>query len=321
MAITVPLQNDEDGTVDLRGHYDSLARGVALGLWQRKWLIIGTLVLSLSLAIGVLVVVPSYYTAEAIISLNFLHEEPPSAGASNQPIASLDPAALVDSEVHIIRSRRITNAVVARLGLDRDPGFVRQPVLLRGIAAIRAAFGLEEKAPSPSDLAAIELSRHVHVTNQPRSYLISVSATSASPEQAARLANTVALEYLRSRAERELAEAQAVAAQALLDVSSIYGVHHPNYLRARAQLKQLRDRLGALQSGEAFGEVAKATTKSSVLLAEVVSTPAGPDAKLILSLAAIAGLAAGIGLARRVRHPNINAAPHLLTATLPARRR
>ena len=51
----------------------------------------------------------------------------------------------------------------------------------------------------------------VRVTNNSRSYLISVSATSDLPENVARIANAVASEYLRGQALQEATEARAAA--------------------------------------------------------------------------------------------------------------
>jgi hypothetical protein len=94
-----------------------------------------------------------------------------------------------------------------------------------------------------------ELMRKITVSSEARSYLISVAATAVDPERAARLANAVALEYLRGQMLQQLADVQAAAERELTQLSSVYGVRHPSYVLARPRLHTLQNRLTALRDG------------------------------------------------------------------------
>src|SRR6202040_1726383 len=79
-----------------RAYYEKVARDRLGILWNQKPLIVGTLVVALSVASIALVLIGPRYSAEAMIQLNFIREEP-ATGAKTQSIAAADAVALVDS--------------------------------------------------------------------------------------------------------------------------------------------------------------------------------------------------------------------------------
>ena len=300
LGMTAPLKIPNNETLILRAHREEVAHSALRILWQRAWLIVAILIIALLAAVLALVLIEPRYTAEAMIRFNFDHDAP-AASSRSQPIASLDAAVLVDSAARLIRSRATASAVVERLGLDKDPRFARLPFPQRGLSAVRTAFGLDlaTPAPSPHDLAVNELMRQVTVTNDSRSYLISIAMTSEDPAQAATLVNAIASEYLRSQMLQHLTDAQAAAERELAELSSVYGARHPNYLQSRARLERLQAQLGALRSGSSpVGQIEPAMGQA-LLAASKVIVPSGPNIKLILGLTAGAALAAGIWLALR----------------------
>ena len=297
--MTVQLKIETKETADLPAHYEQLAYDTLRVLWHRKLLISAILVAAVLLVSVMLVRIGPRYSGEAIIELNFIREVP-TAGAQIQPTASVDAAAIVDSAARVIRSRATASAVVARLGLDKDPAFARRSAF----SYVQSVLGRE--APSPHDLAVDELMRKITVTNEPRSYLISIAITTGDPEQSANLANAVAVEYLRGQLLQQLTDAQVSAERDLNQLSSVYGVRHPNYVNGRTRLEHSDARLSALR-GLPGDDVVKLVRGLSLLAAQKVMVPSGPNITLILGLTIAAALGVGIWLARRLgpRRPTV----------------
>lgn len=298
-----PKIKENEATL-LRAYYEGIARDTLEILWHQKLLIVGILLAALFFASIFLVLIGPRYSAEATIHLNFTREEP-ATGTKIQPIASIDAAALVDGALRVIRSRATASAVVARLGLDKDPEFAHGSNVWRVFSIVRAAFGLAAvEPPSRRDLAVNELMRRITVASGTRSYVISVATTAGDPERAARLANAVALEYLRGQMLQQLADTQAAAERELTQLSSVYGVRHPSYVLARTRLDALQDRLTALRDGPPDDDTVRLVIGQSFVAAEKTFVPSGPPIILILGLTAGAALGLGIWLALRLA-PNV----------------
>jgi uncharacterized protein involved in exopolysaccharide biosynthesis len=203
----------------------------------------------------------------------------------------------VDSTARIIRARATADAVVTRLGLDKDPHFNRQSRLSSLLWEIRWRLGLQKVPPTPHELAVNAVMHQVRVTNDPRSYLISISANAGTPSEAARLANAVGSEYLRSQALQQVADARAAAERELSSVALTYGFQHPIYLRARARLEELQARLRAMR--ERKEEAGSVPFGESMIPAREVLTPAGPNVTMTLGFAVVMALGGGIWLVRR----------------------
>lgn len=298
MTAFLKIENNEP--TPLRAHYEEVAWGTLRTIWHRKWLIAAIVTAGLLFASIALVLIKPRYTAEATIQQNFVREEL-TTGTKVQPITAADAVALVDSAARVIRSRATASAVVARLGLDKDPDFTRESTLWRVLSGVRAALGLEVETPSPRDVAVSQLMRRVTVINEPRSYLISVAITTADPERSAQLANAVALEYLRGQMLQQLADAQAVVEREMAQLASVYGVRHPNFVLGRTKLENLQARLSALRDGSSAEDAVRFAIGQSFVAAERVMVPSGPNIILILGLAVGAALAVGISLALLLR--------------------
>jgi capsular exopolysaccharide synthesis family protein len=330
--MTAPIKLENIETAVVRAHYENAAYDTLRSLWNHKLLIALALSGALLLALLMLVLMgPRYagllvpkYTGEALIQFNFSREVV-DTGAKIQPVASVEAVALVDSAARMIRSRATASAVVARLGLSKDPELGRQSAVWTTVstvpsalgldwmrlAAIRQALGLEwvtlsvvrsalglgSASPSPHDLAVKELMRRVTVTNDPRSYLISVAATAETPERAAKLANAVALEYLRGQLLQKLTDAQVTVEHEMAAISSVFGSNHPNYGRGRARLDELQARLRTLRDGSSDDDAIKLAAGPWLLAAEKVVVPSSPSMKLILGVPVGLALVAGIWLA------------------------
>lgn len=283
-------------TSALRNHYEGVALATARALWKRKGLV-GTLILwGVALALGALIITGPRYTSEAMIQLSFTRDESAN-GNKVQPIVAVDALALVDRAARMIRAQSTASAVVSRLRLDDDPEFARESVLWRMLLEARELLGLAPERASQHDLAVSRLLRGIKITHEPRSYVISVSATAGNPVQAETLANAFALEYLWGEALQYSGEMHAAAERELSQIATVYGERHPTYVVARtkrdhwqAQERSLRDKpFGEDGAKLAIGHVMVAAQRSGV--------PSGPNVFAILGVAAIVFFAIATAIA------------------------
>lgn len=292
--MTAPIKIIPKDATPLARHREQVAAQTLRALWREKVLIAALVVASVIAAAVALVFIQPSYTAETVIQFDFGAESKEATdGARSPPVASVDAAVLVEGAARLIASRKTAAAVVDGLHLDTDAKFRRKPILLESLAAVRAAFGLEH-APELSnrELAINEVLRHVAVKSQPRSYLISVSATDSSPTRAATLANTVAAEYMRGQVELRLSKALGAAEAEMTRVSSIYGQEHPVFVRTQALLKQLQADEAALRSGGADNDYGSLIGQS-MIRADVNNVPSFPNIRVTLALAALGGFVVG----------------------------
>jgi capsular polysaccharide biosynthesis protein len=311
-GMTAPLKMLQSETTLLRAHREEIAQRTAKALWEGKWRILATLAAALLLAGVALVLIKPRYTGEAMIQFDFSREiSEQNANVKVQPVAVLEAAVLVEGAARLIRSRATAWAVVARLKLDQDPNFLHEPILLRWLSVARSFLGLEAAASAPSngELAIRSLMRQVVVKSEPRSYLVSIEATADNPKQAALLSNTVAMEYLRSQLAQRHSEAQAAAERELAQVSSIYGVRHPNYLRVQATLKRIKEDSIALAEGHDVTGDFGLEMGQSLIPADTAAIPSVPNINLTLVSAAVVGLIVGGGWALRTQKSRANKAP------------
>lgn len=277
---------------NLRTHYENLAGNSLLSIVRHRWLIAKLVIAVLVLAALLVSVLPRKYTAVTMVQPQLFSR----GGTVNPaPMASIDGAALVASEAHLIQSSAIARAVVKRLGLERSQEFAPSTSLFGNVTrAIRAAIFPESDLSSQLERAARSVQAKLAVTRDSRSYLISIAFTAASPETAANVANAFALEYLNAKSIQRLSEAVLAATWELAQRSAIYGENHPSFVRAAADLEAARQRLHAAINRPVTSDV---VAGEGVNLAEPSSAPSSPNGVVILGLALIGALAFGMGLA------------------------
>jgi capsular polysaccharide biosynthesis protein len=269
-----------------RIYYERVVYDTLRILWKHKPLIAAVLGVAFACLSAALVFMAPRYTGEAMIRLDFVRDQT----VSGQLTAATDAVAIVNGYARIIRSRGTASAVVSVLGLDNDPDYTRVSLPERALSSISSVFG--SPAATPHDLAVSRLMRQITVTNDPRSYLITVAVIAYDPERAARLANWVASEYLRGRQREEKVEAYAAAEREMAELSWVFGPDHPNYLNGSAKLKRLKSELTA--GAGVAPDMVRFAAGQSLLPAEAVMVPSGPNVMLLFALTIIAGLAVGI---------------------------
>jgi uncharacterized protein involved in exopolysaccharide biosynthesis len=230
-----------------------------------------------------------------------------------QALANVDANSLINSEARLIHSDAIVRAVVRRLSLDRDLSV--NSWTSSGIDWIKAWLFPELRNSSPLDRAVSLLRNKVAVTNDTRSYLISISYTTSSAEEAARVVNAFAIEYLRDKALHHRLDAVNAAEAELGRQLAIYGDKHFKVQQAAEGLDGVRAALKASMSPQDGGQD-EIVTEEGVKLAVPNRTPTSPRGLMILALSFLGSLLAGCGLAvwrdRRVvkRKHNLGHQPH-----------
>ena len=152
----------------------------------RQWLT-GLSVLLLALAIGVAIIIFSAprYTASTTILLD------PRLGK----IVGVDPStpgfvadsSTIDSQLKLLTSQTVLARVATTLHLDQAPEFSGSKFSLSRL------FGTAPASETGADLKALETA--ITIKRPERTYLVEISATAATPERAAAIANGVAEAY------------------------------------------------------------------------------------------------------------------------------
>lgn len=292
---------------DVRAHYENVTAGTLLSI-RRQWRLIGSLVaLALALACAIIPVMPRQYSAVALVYPDLFSEQQKIV-----PLASVDAALIVSSEARLIASDAILQAVVRRLGLDLNPeaggshSWASERLWASEPLDWFRAMYLPEKTRnhSPFDRQVAMLRNKVEVMKDTRSYLISISFTARSADEAARVVNAIALEYLRDKTIHRRRDAVTAAEGELARQLMIYGEKHPKVLQvaegldaARAALKAATGPVDGGRDAIVDGRDASVTDGRRVKLALPNRTPTSPKGFVILGLSIMLGLLAGIGLA------------------------
>ena len=260
--------------------YEAVAFDTLRALWRDRLLILSFVGVGLLLALVASLLVERRYTAEALIHLDFGREDI-AARTKGPPSASMDAAVLVESEARLIRSHGMARRVVSRLKLDENPSYTSRGLVTRLLSIVNSS----DAELSNVDRAARVLGRQLAVSNDTRSYLISIAITSSVPAQSARLANAFAVEYLNDRIVQRLRETEAGARTALAEATVIYGERHPALINARASLAAATEQLLAQEklTAERPDQITS-VPGLSLIKAEPVSLPSGPSLVSIFAI-------------------------------------
>jgi len=270
---------------DFRAHYQNVAAQTLMSV-RRHWRFIASFVaLGLGLAFIMIPLMPRKYSAMALIYPSLYSQEQGKIVA----LASVEAGSLVNSEARLIVSDAILLAVVKRLGLEQHPE------ASQSLGWFRALFFPETRSSSPFDRQVVMLQNKVEVMKDTRSYLISISFTASSADEAARVVNTIAAEYIRNKHMQRKQDAVTAAESELARQLAVYGDKHPKVLQATDDLDVARAALKAVMAPGEDGQDA-VVTDESVKLAMPNRTPTSPKGFVILGLSFLLSLLVGIGL-------------------------
>ena len=202
--------------------YQSSTDNVLVAAWHRRGVVSACAVLSLVAAGAVLAIVPPRYRSEAILQLNLAERETGQIEGGG-PAIQLDPNALIQGELKIIRSRTIASRAVTSLHLDdpvrASPPSITHALLASPLSALWAARDIiahkiaGEPAAYQADAQAVEpaavrrtvaenaVISGLSAETDNRSYILTIGFVAEDPARAAAITTAVAEEYIRRRME------------------------------------------------------------------------------------------------------------------------
>jgi len=256
----------------------------------RHWrLIVSLVVLAVVMACLALPLMPRRYSATAFVSPNLYAQEQGKTVA----LVSVDATSIVNGEARLLLSDTALQAVVRRLRPDRAE---QQLEGEQRLGWLRNLFFPETRVESRLDREIATLRSKVDIAKDTRSYLISISFTASSADQAARVVNAVALEYFRDKWIQRKRSAVSAAEAELARQLAVNGDKHPKVLQAADALDLARVDLKAFVNSSDDGQ-ALVGPDEAVKLAVPNRTPTSPRGTVVLGLACLLGLLAGACLA------------------------
>jgi uncharacterized protein involved in exopolysaccharide biosynthesis len=275
-----------DQRFDFRSHYETLAIDMLQSV-RRQWqLILLIVALAVALACLALPLIPRKYSATALVVPNLYSQEQSKSAA----LASVDATSIVNGEARLILSDGSLQSVVRRLNPEQRPHVQQRWELLR------IMFFPETRAESEIDREVATLRSKVEVAKDTRSYLISISFTASSADEAARVVNAIAIEYLRDKWMQRKSAAVGAAEVEFGRQLAVNGDKHPKVMQAADVLDAVRADLKAFTSSTDDVQ-ALVGPEEGVRLAVPNRTPTSPKGKLVLGLACMVGLTVGVSLA------------------------
>ena len=186
-----------------------------VGLWftlRRRWrILLGTIIAALVLTAIFIAVQTPLYSARSSVVLNqrtqqVLSGNGQATGDNGQVLSSLptDAVDVADTEVEVLKSQRLAQAVVRTLGLDRVPEFNGEEPP-HGLAAVKhlvlSLVGAHSEVSADDHFgnAVNTLSNDITVERRGLTQVIDITVTSESPQMAANLANTLASAYIKAQ--------------------------------------------------------------------------------------------------------------------------
>lgn len=258
--------------------------------WRRKaWLFL-PMVMALVVGAAFQNLRTPRYASTALIQLDLQTGNAPAKGST--PTAVIDAGSLVESQTRLIESEALARRVVERLGLDK----IQQPTGLAQSLTTLFGTALADGRISPAavDLATSRLLESLSVKNDTRTYLISVTATALHPEEAARVANAFASEFIHHLRLQDLNGELSSAEHTVANLGQTLGYKHPQMIKANAALSAARARFESVKNDERLLSEAELADSGQVIPARPVTIPKGARLTTILLVSALVGL--GLGL-------------------------
>lgn len=168
-------------------------------LFRNKGIICLSFLISVLLAVAYYAVAPARYAATAQIII-----DPDNARVGRQESRIDNPidASTIESQVAVIKSERIAQAVVEALQLSQDEEFVpSKPGILQTALSYMGAGSAPPTDDERKQIAVERLQKSLDVWRVGISYVINVEYSSKSKEKSARIANNVAQSYLQAQSD------------------------------------------------------------------------------------------------------------------------
>lgn len=234
-------------------------------LWRRRAVILGSVFFITLLALIVTLQITPRYTASVSLSLQTRSEAIIDIQAVLSGLSADD--RVIQSEIDVIRSRRLLGQLIERLNLVQDPEFnpwLREDKGLLVLLDPRiylspewlAVFGLGSgsEPATEEELRALELTLvtdlvagALNVSNPRLSYTIWISFTSESPRKAAAMANALADIYIDDQLEVKFEATERATAWLYTRVSDL----RERVRNAENAVQEFREQHSIIESGAA----------------------------------------------------------------------
>ena len=243
----------EPATIDLRAILGVLLQRARLGLAVAAAIMV--------VGIAVLLQMTPVYTATGSLLVD-PHRENAATRENSQTGGPPDMSA-VDTQVEVLRSHALAEAVVRRLKLYDDPEF--NPKVAPGMFGIKA----KPRIGPPDDRTladvADRLLERVKVRRVGLTYVVQVSATSASPRKAATVANAVMTAYI----DRQLDEKIAIITHANREIGTQLEAMRRDAEAAEAKVQEYKNANGLFSTeGQSMAEQEVSTLNQQIASAK-----------------------------------------------------
>ncbi|WP_271671399.1 Wzz/FepE/Etk N-terminal domain-containing protein [Bradyrhizobium sp. CCBAU 51627] len=288
----------------------SLADAVAVLAFIRRHLVIMllTCLAGLGIAILYLIIVVPTFTAKAQLLVN-------------SKLTFADAAALstvVESQIAIIKSESIANAVIEKLGLAKDPEFATG----QGSGMISRLLGWSKPMTeaNAARYAVEPFERRLSVKRVGPTYLVEIAFDSRNPDRAAQILNAVAEKYIAHQMDKASLQDEKwvtdrlneLSTQALAAEAALRDYDRNIKTTNAADSADARDRLAAaaessknaydnfrhvLRKAEAAQQQAPPVFEASLITGASPPLRASwPKPRIVLGVAIVAGLLLGLAI-------------------------
>jgi succinoglycan biosynthesis transport protein ExoP len=214
-------------------------------IWSLKWMIIAFGILGCLVGVAIAVMTPHTYTAEASLIVDPRDIQVTETKGINSQASSQILLAVVDSQIQLVRSTRVVEETVKRLGLNQDSEFNGEDG--NGLfTKIKGILSGEVKSNDGTENAITYLRKYMNVTRDTDTFLVYISMQTKNADKSALVANTLVEEYLKEysaqqsglyskastsidsrleelRSRLDLAENEVVEYQAINDIIDVGG--------------------------------------------------------------------------------------------------
>jgi len=163
--------------------------------WRRKLLMIMALLLASALGIFYVQTLPNLYEAEATLILESQEENASGLDALTQGLSSED--AELNSQIEVIKSRKLIGKVVDRLKLSNDPEFVaelRDPSPIKLVIDwVKSKIGVssDQAQPNPKDSAIDQLTENLSAVILPDTQVFRIRLETEDPKKSVSIVNAL----------------------------------------------------------------------------------------------------------------------------------
>ena len=313
----------------------------ALGAVLRRWyVVVGVGALTVMAALAYIWFATTLYTSSVEILIDPRSRQTVEGEVSPSGLGTSAAGAdtlLLESQVELLRSHNIIDALIKAEQLDRDPEFAGTPSSDNWLKTLvkSVIYGPNSelaRSMSPYDRTVRKLRRRIEVDRKRNTYVISISVAAESAEKAALLANRLAEIYVAdvneagASATREAATALSSRLDALRDAvnkaaSAVETYRRDNNLVSANQTLVVEQQLGDLnrelararldlQSAQARRNQFKAAVEAARTAGDEASVDGALGQSDVVSrlqtrLADIEGQYAELALVYQERHPRL----------------